>query len=397
MSRFTFFVLSLALCGVNSVVFSTSWREVSVANIVDNQTLLLEPYEIISIDNVITSKINTKQRDEKVAARSLRNFLQTIKGQKIRIKIGKNDQKIILEDGQDLRLVILKNGWGRYLHGNKKTKNIFYEAQENAKKGKKGIWKSTDQDRFLSYFYRNGWHQKARKKFREFLQPTSVGVVTKVISGNEILVDGDISVRLIGIKIPPEESQGTAHTCFREKSKDFLSKTIEGKMVWLIKDRTQINDYNSLDRYVFLPDQKKTLKISANQEPVFINKLVLKNGFGKWEKNVNTKYEKTLQKAFSPIYKKPTGAWKECLAEIAKNDDRMVENIIKTAKEDKKTTIETLKYDEKCPIKGTTSGTKKGPIKRYHTPKSGWYKRLKNPRCFTNEAEAKEQGFVKVK
>jgi hypothetical protein len=50
-----------------------------------------------------------------------------------------------------------------------------------------------------------------------------------------------------------------------------------------------------------------------------------------------------------------------------------------------------------CRIKGNIAGSKKNPKLTYHTPLSGWYKRIEAEACFEDEASAEAEGFIKVK
>ena len=48
-----------------------------------------------------------------------------------------------------------------------------------------------------------------------------------------------------------------------------------------------------------------------------------------------------------------------------------------------------VSIDTACPVKGTVSS------RIYHMPGGAFYNRLKTTKCFQNEAEAKEAGYVK--
>jgi len=79
--------------------------------------------------------------------------------------------------------------------------------------------------------------------------------------------------------------------------------------------------------------------------------------------------------------------WTRCALELVSEDEVI----------SKESEAPALKYDDVCPIKGNIAGSKKNPKKTYHTPLSGWYKRIKAEQCFEDETEAGNAGFTKVK
>ena len=78
--------------------------------------------------------------------------------------------------------------------------------------------------------------------------------------------------------------------------------------------------------------------------------------------------------------------WLNCSSQIIKSDENNAES---------KPPL--LEFDPDCPIKGNVAGSKKNPKKTFHTPASGWYKRIEAEQCFADEAAAKSAGFEKVK
>lgn len=70
-------------------------------------------------------------------------------------------------------------------------------------------------------------------------------VVTKVIDGDTIVVEGGYHVRLIGI-----DADENSYPCY-ESAKNRLENLILNKMVKLEKDRTDLDKYGRCLRYVF--------------------------------------------------------------------------------------------------------------------------------------------------
>lgn len=89
--------------------------------------------------------------------------------------------------------------------------------------------------------------------FAEFYQ------VTKVTDGDTIRVQvgsTDVPVRLIGVDTPETvDPRGTVE-CFGKEASAYLTKLLEGKLVWLETDSTQadIDTFGRLLRYVYLAD-----------------------------------------------------------------------------------------------------------------------------------------------
>ena len=77
----------------------------------------------------------------------------------------------------------------------------------------------------------------------------SEAIVTKIIDGDTVVVEGGFHVRLLGI-----DADESGFPCY-EKAKTRLEDLILNKEVRLEKDQTDVDQYNRCLRYVFLDDE----------------------------------------------------------------------------------------------------------------------------------------------
>ncbi len=104
-------------------------------------------------------------------------------------------------------------------------------------------------------------------------------VVTKVIDGDTILVEGGYHIRLLGIDADEKD-----YPCYLP-AKKYLENLILGKKVRLERDKEDVDKYGRCLRYVFLNGKN-------------VNLLLVKNGFAVARFYLpNLKYYKEIQNA----------------------------------------------------------------------------------------------------
>jgi micrococcal nuclease len=74
-------------------------------------------------------------------------------------------------------------------------------------------------------------------------------IVTKVIDGDTVVVEGGYHVRLLGM-----DADEKGYPCY-EPAKKRLEDLVLGKMVNLVKDKTDLDQYGRLLRYIFLDNK----------------------------------------------------------------------------------------------------------------------------------------------
>lgn len=84
------------------------------------------------------------------------------------------------------------------------------------------------------------------------VQPEETALVIRVIDGDTIEILGGQKVRYIGIDTP---ETGAKDECFAQEAEQRNRELVEGKTVRLEKDRSEVDRYGRLLRYVFVDDQ----------------------------------------------------------------------------------------------------------------------------------------------
>ena len=94
-------------------------------------------------------------------------------------------------------------------------------------------------------------------------------LVDRVIDGDTIMVEGDIRVRLIGVDTPETVKADQVVEPYGKEASDFTKGMLEGTVVYLEKDVSDVDQYGRALRYVFLEDG------------TLFNELLIKEGYGK--------------------------------------------------------------------------------------------------------------------
>ena len=92
------------------------------------------------------------------------------------------------------------------------------------------------------------------EEISECLAPSQV-IVTKVLDGDTVIVEGGYDIRLLGI-----DADESGYPCY-EEAKSRLEELILNKEVRLEKDQTDVDQYNRCLRYIFLDDQNINLQL----------------------------------------------------------------------------------------------------------------------------------------
>ena len=79
--------------------------------------------------------------------------------------------------------------------------------------------------------------------------------VIRVIDGDTFVIEGNLSVRLIGMDTPEMKNKNNKIDCFAQEAKNKLTSMISGKEVALVKDISETDRYGRLLRYVYLGDE----------------------------------------------------------------------------------------------------------------------------------------------
>lgn len=91
-------------------------------------------------------------------------------------------------------------------------------------------------------------------------------LVTKVVDGDTIQIEGDKTVRYIGIDTPETVDPRRPSMCFGKEASMKNKELVEGKYVRLEKDVSETDKYGRLLRYVYVGD-------------IFVNDYLVRQGF----------------------------------------------------------------------------------------------------------------------
>ncbi|MDH3324562.1 MAG: thermonuclease family protein [Candidatus Peregrinibacteria bacterium] len=383
-----FLGLVLLLCNYNvyAIGSSSSWEEVKVDRVIDNKNILLIDGRVVKLLGVDVPDIfNPKKRDQCYARRTFRTLKHLLEKKDVKILAdgqregGKQPlpRHVKLADGVLLAEFMIQNGLARFEAGSRYDKK-YQVAEVMAISTKSGLWQSCglEKSRMMIRKKSGRRYLAFKKKYGHFLAPISVGRVKRVVSGNELVLENGLKVRLLGVETPPLSDTRKGFGCFAEASRDYLESLVLGKKVFLKKDVSDLTDGFRLLRYVFLAPKKKF------EKEVLINIKMITAGFGRsfWKTN-DQKFQKEFEVAQKQTQQVPCGAWVSCLGAVF--DESFSE-----AKRD---------INKNCLVKGNISGSKTRQVKTFHTFRSRWYKNLKPEACFSTEREALAAGFRKVK
>ncbi len=129
-------------------------------------------------------------------------------------------------------------------------------------------------------------------------------LVTRVIDGDTIEIEGKIKVRYIGVNTPEiyHDTTGkkTGEQCFADESYLENKKLVEGKTITLVRDVSDKDKYGRLLRYVYIDD-------------LFVNDYLIQNGFAKiMIIKPDIKYALEFKQKEKEAKANNLGIWKEC-------------------------------------------------------------------------------------
>ena len=137
-------------------------------------------------------------------------------------------------------------------------------------------------------------------------QATSSGIlVTEVVDGDTIIVEGGITVRFLGIDTPETKDPRRPVGCFGKEASSETKRLLEGQMVILEKDISETDKYGRLLRYVYLPmDGDKRL---------FVQDYLVRTGFATvLTYPPDVKYNEVLREAETVARESKKGLWGRC-------------------------------------------------------------------------------------
>ena len=130
-------------------------------------------------------------------------------------------------------------------------------------------------------------------------------LVTEVVDGDTIQINGDQTVRFIGIDTPETKDPRRPVGCFGKEASNKTKELLFGKEVILQKDVSETDKYQRILRYVFLPLEDGTI--------LFVNDYLVREGFATvYTYPPDVKYEERLRKAEKEAKENKRGLWGRC-------------------------------------------------------------------------------------
>lgn len=125
-------------------------------------------------------------------------------------------------------------------------------------------------------------------------------LVTKVVDGDTIEIEGGEKVRLIGIDTPETVDPRRPVGCFGPEAANATRSLLEGKRVSFESDLTDRDKYNRLLRYVWVNN-------------LFVNEYLVRYGFAKsYSYPPDTKYQGLFDGAQIEAQENKRGLWGSC-------------------------------------------------------------------------------------
>ena len=138
-------------------------------------------------------------------------------------------------------------------------------------------------------------------------------LVTEVVDGDTIKVEGDITVRLLGIDTPETKDPRKSVQCFGKEASNKTKELLVGKMVILEKDVTEADIYKRLLRYIFLPVDPDSIGVDDGKL-LFVNDYLIREGYARaLTYPPDVKYTERFLEAQKDAKENSRGLWGECL------------------------------------------------------------------------------------
>lgn len=129
--------------------------------------------------------------------------------------------------------------------------------------------------------------------------------VVKVIDGDTIHLENGSVVRYIGIDTPETVDPRKSVQCFGKEASNENKKLVEGRLVRLEKDISEIDKYGRLLRYVWVIDD-------SGQE-IFVNDYLVHEGFARSSSYPpDVKYQDQFRESERQAREENKGLWENC-------------------------------------------------------------------------------------
>lgn len=130
-------------------------------------------------------------------------------------------------------------------------------------------------------------------------------IVTKVVDGDTIVVNGEFTVRLVGIDTPETVDPRRPVGCFGKEASNKTKELLSGQEVIMQKDVSDVDKYKRLLRYIFLP--------LPDGNTLFVNDYLVREGYAKsLTYPPDVKYSEQFRQAEREARENNRGLWGKC-------------------------------------------------------------------------------------
>jgi len=355
------------------------WHSVKLGAMVHTDQYVLGDTQQLSLQGIRGVDLDFPTWSERCLTENIKLTLdQLLQHARTQVRYEPSDDSIVYGhlkiDGQNLAEWLLRQGWAVMTDEDHSYRDIYREAEKYAQQNHLGRWGQCDPHLpMIKWQKTHGKTPWFWDRYHHLIRGSAIGQVAEVISGDTLKLRNGLQLRLSDIEMPADNS--TAEQCFRTQAQGYLRHLTLGRKVLFVSGQANLHDFKTLNRTIYRPKTRWRPRIDLSEAMV---RAGYAQGVGRLE---------DLQKE---IWQSPVGAWAQC-ARLVFEDEEDVEVVEAVVPEPE------LIYDEVCPIKGNIAGSKKNPKKTYHTPLSGWYKRIVYEECFDSEEAAEAAGFKKVK
>ena len=131
--------------------------------------------------------------------------------------------------------------------------------------------------------------------------------VIRVVDGDTIEIETNQIVRYIGVDTPELHHPQKSVQCFGYEAMVKNKELVEGKLVLLEKDVSEVDKYKRLLRYVFLADE------AASKTATFVNEVLVREGYAHIATfPPDVKYQELFLEAEKDARFNNRGLWSKC-------------------------------------------------------------------------------------
>lgn len=133
----------------------------------------------------------------------------------------------------------------------------------------------------------------------ESAQTSELVKVTRLIDGDTIEIEGGKRVRLIGMDTPEINKTGETG-CFGKEAADYATKLLNGQLIKMEKDISEVDRYNRLLRYIYLGE-------------TMINDKLVRDGYARvYTYPPDVKYKDKFLESEKYARENDLGLWSKC-------------------------------------------------------------------------------------